>query len=81
VVFRFVDIGTTSQPVSLQTLSSLEEFEPPPSRNTGGVVPWSPPQENWNPWSNCNIDEGPLAHVSIFHIFKLFLSIFFFLKN
>ena len=55
----------TSQPVSLLTHSSLEEFEPTPSRNTGGVVPWSPPQENWNPWSNCNIDEGPLAHASL----------------
>lgn len=26
-----------------------------------GVVSWSPPQQNWNPWTGCNIDEGPLA--------------------
>ena len=31
------------------------------------MVPWSPPQPNWNPWTNCNIDEGPLAYVSIVH--------------
>uniref|UniRef100_A0A8C4R7J1 RNA helicase n=1 Tax=Eptatretus burgeri TaxID=7764 RepID=A0A8C4R7J1_EPTBU len=26
-----------------------------------GVVSWSPPQINWNPWLSTNIDEGPLA--------------------
>lgn len=31
-----------------------------------GVVSWSPPQPNWNPWTGCNIDEGPLATVCIF---------------
>ncbi|XP_033728682.1 ATP-dependent RNA helicase A-like isoform X2 [Pecten maximus] len=51
----------SSQPSSLLTHTSLEEFEPALRRNTGGVVPWSPPQPNWNPWTNCNIDEGPLA--------------------
>ena len=30
-----------------------------------GVIPWSPPQVNWNPWTSCNIDEGPLANVSM----------------
>lgn len=30
-----------------------------------GVVPWSPPQPNWNPWTGCNIDEGPLATASL----------------
>ncbi|XP_076045328.1 dosage compensation regulator mle isoform X2 [Oratosquilla oratoria] len=30
-----------------------------------GIVSWSPPQQNWNPWTNCNIDEGPLAHISL----------------
>lgn len=33
-------------------------------RITSGVIPWSPPQVNWNPWTSCNIDEGPLANVS-----------------
>lgn len=30
-----------------------------------GVVSWSPPQQNWNPWTGCNIDEGPLAVMSL----------------
>lgn len=31
----------------------------------GGVIPWSPPQQNWNPWTSCNIDEGPLSQMSL----------------
>nr|KAG5703072.1 hypothetical protein BaRGS_016233 [Batillaria attramentaria]KAG5706592.1 hypothetical protein BaRGS_005662 [Batillaria attramentaria] len=50
---------------SLLPKETLEEFEPAPKRNTPGVVPWSPPQPNWNTWVNCNIDEGPLASVSL----------------
>ncbi len=30
-----------------------------------GVVSWSPPQPNWNPWLGCNIDEGPLASANM----------------
>lgn len=30
-----------------------------------GVVSWSPPQQNWNPWTGCNIDEGPLAIMTL----------------
>ncbi|XP_071097710.1 ATP-dependent RNA helicase A-like [Haliotis cracherodii] len=52
-------------PVSLLSHVSLDEFEPAPKRSTPGVVPWSPPQSNWNPWTNCNIDEGPLAMASL----------------
>lgn len=52
------------QPVSLVNHAVLDEFEPAPRHTAGGVVPWSPPQPNWNPWTNCNIDEGPLAYVS-----------------
>ncbi|XP_046383681.1 dosage compensation regulator [Ischnura elegans] len=47
-------------PVSLLSDHVIEEFQlskPQPA----AVVPWSPPQPNWNPWKNCNIDEGPLA--------------------
>ncbi|XP_078490643.1 ATP-dependent RNA helicase A isoform X1 [Ciona intestinalis] len=33
-------------------------------RCVAGVIPWSPPQVNWNPWTSCNIDEGPLANCS-----------------
>ncbi|XP_064617044.1 LOW QUALITY PROTEIN: ATP-dependent RNA helicase A-like [Liolophura sinensis] len=48
------------EPISLLTDFSLEEFEPKRPQPSG-VVSWSPPAPNWNPWANCNIDEGPLA--------------------
>lgn len=50
--------------VSLINKTLLDEFEPG-IRRQGGVVPWAPPQQNWNPWSNCNIDEGPLAYATL----------------
>ena len=40
-----------------------------------GVIPWSPPQVNWNPWTSCNIDEGPLANVRL--LISLLMSNFF----
>lgn len=45
-------------------IGKLAHFEPSQRRNHVGVVPWSPPQSNWNPWTSSNIDEGPLAYVS-----------------
>ncbi|XP_014216222.1 dosage compensation regulator [Copidosoma floridanum] len=50
----------TSPAISLVTDHVLDDFissKPQPA----GVVSWSPPQQNWNPWTGCNIDEGPLA--------------------
>lgn len=59
------DCGTPSAPgISLVTEHVLDDFissVPQPA----GVVSWSPPQENWNPWTGCNIDEGPLATMSL----------------
>ena len=52
-----------SSPVSL-VQGKLASFEPAQRQSTAGVVPWSPPQVNWNPWTSSNIDEGPLAFVS-----------------
>ncbi|XP_033206508.1 dosage compensation regulator mle isoform X1 [Bombus vancouverensis nearcticus] len=49
---------------SLLTNQVLDDFissAPQPA----GVVSWSPPQQNWNPWTGCNIDEGPLAVMSL----------------
>ena len=51
---------SSGQAISLVTDHVLEDFissKPQPA----GVVSWSPPQPNWNPWTGCNIDEGPLA--------------------
>ncbi|KYN19949.1 PREDICTED: dosage compensation regulator isoform X1 [Trachymyrmex cornetzi] len=56
------DTSTTG--VSLLTNQVLDDFissVPQPA----GVVSWSPPQPNWNPWTGCNIDEGPLATTSL----------------
>ncbi|XP_032690956.1 dosage compensation regulator isoform X2 [Odontomachus brunneus] len=50
--------------ISLLTNQVLDDFKssvPQPA----GVVSWSPPQPNWNPWTGCNIDEGPLATTSL----------------
>ena len=60
--------GSSDEPASLVVQQQLQEFdesEPRPSRP--GVVSWSPPQPNWNPWLGCNIDEGPLATVNYNH--------------
>nr|XP_034195568.1 dosage compensation regulator isoform X1 [Osmia lignaria] len=50
--------------VSLLTNQVLDDFissVPQPA----GVVSWSPPQQNWDPWTGCNIDEGPLAAMTL----------------
>lgn len=53
-----------SQPVSLLCDRVLDNF-PDSVPSTAGVVSWSPPQPNWSPWTNCNIDEGPLASATL----------------
>ncbi|XP_054727582.1 dosage compensation regulator isoform X2 [Anastrepha obliqua] len=35
------------------------------SQMQGTVIPWAPPQPNWNAWNACNIDEGYLATASL----------------
>ncbi|NWR51438.1 DHX9 helicase, partial [Regulus satrapa] len=52
-----------SNPVLLN-VGKLAHFEPSQRQSHMGVVPWSPPHSNWNPWTGCNIDEGPLANLS-----------------
>ncbi|KFO75597.1 ATP-dependent RNA helicase A, partial [Cuculus canorus] len=52
-----------SNPV-LINVGKLAHFEPSQRQNHAGVVPWSPPYANWNPWTSCNIDEGPLANLT-----------------
>ncbi|XP_036891151.1 ATP-dependent RNA helicase A isoform X1 [Sturnira hondurensis] len=52
-----------SVPVLL-SVRKLAHFEPSQRQNQMGVVPWSPPQSNWNPWTSSNIDEGPLAYAT-----------------
>ncbi|XP_030352114.1 ATP-dependent RNA helicase A isoform X5 [Strigops habroptila] len=52
-----------SNPV-LINVGKLAHFEPSQRQSHSGVVPWSPPHSNWNPWTSCNIDEGPLANLT-----------------
>ncbi|XP_026754457.2 dosage compensation regulator isoform X2 [Galleria mellonella] len=47
--------------LQLDRVKAMREARPAPS----GVVSWSPPQSNWNAWTGCNIDEGPLATTSL----------------
>ena len=44
---------------------NLESMLPPSTMSKAGVVTWSPPTPNWNPWRGANIDEGPLASASM----------------
>ncbi|XP_061201667.1 ATP-dependent RNA helicase A isoform X6 [Neopsephotus bourkii] len=53
----------SSNPV-LINVGKLAHFEPSQRQSHLGVVPWSPPHSNWNPWTSCNIDEGPLANLT-----------------
>ncbi|NXG85533.1 DHX9 helicase, partial [Stercorarius parasiticus] len=52
-----------SNPVVIN-VGKLAHFEPSQRQSHIGVVPWSPPHSNWNPWTSCNIDEGPLANLT-----------------
>jgi len=56
-----IEPETTISLISNQVLAEFNETKP--IRLTG-VIPWSPPQPNWNTWLAINIDEGPLATVS-----------------
>ncbi|XP_063606453.1 ATP-dependent RNA helicase A-like isoform X2 [Penaeus indicus] len=60
------NLSDPSHPQSLLPDVKPSEFqasEAPPV--TSGVVSWSPPKPNWNTWTGCNIDEGPLATVNL----------------
>ncbi|KAK0088841.1 hypothetical protein PV325_010438 [Microctonus aethiopoides] len=52
--------SVSSPGISLVTNHVLDDFISSVPQ-AAGVVSWSPPQSNWNPWIGCNIDEGPLA--------------------
>jgi hypothetical protein len=59
-----LQFGTPEEPANLIIQQVMEEFQESERRNmSAGVISWSPPQPNWNPWMSCNIDEGPLATV------------------
>ena len=49
-----------SEPLSLMTHVNLDALLPESRPSEAGVVSWSPPAPNWNPWTGANIDEGKL---------------------
>lgn len=56
--------GDQNNSISLMIQSNEPRSNPRPPQ-PGAVIPWSPPQPNWNPWLACNIDEGYLATASL----------------
>ena len=46
-------------------MSRLGQLLPPSTAQQPGIVSWSPPSPNWNPWAGANIDEGPLAMATL----------------
>ena len=72
IMFQTGDGAPTSLLIPLDKGVRDESFKP----NSFGTVSWAPPQPNWNPWSSCNIDDGPLAVVSWRH--NLLISYYWF---
>lgn len=59
-------VATNDTRIPLQTDQKLEEF--PVSEyvaSSSGLVAFAPPSQNWNPWRGINIDEAPLATMSL----------------
>lgn len=58
----------------------IADFEPRP-RQSAQLISWCPPLENWNPWTACNIDEGPEVRISLcvfifdHRIFQLWITL------
>ena len=57
--------GEGSEPFSLIPPVKFDHLLPHTKPQQAGIVSWSPPQQNWNPWIGANIDEGPLASASL----------------
>lgn len=55
---------SSEQGISIINSTVLDEFISTKTQSAG-VVPWAPPLQNWNTWTGCNIDEGPLAQLSL----------------
>ncbi|XP_058120720.1 dosage compensation regulator [Anopheles ziemanni] len=55
------------EPISLLHPSDDVHYKPQTMNlhQPSSVIPWSPPQPNWNPWLACNIDEGYLATATL----------------
>lgn len=64
-----------TEPISLlQPTKETKFYAGNKPQETGSVIPWSPPQPNWNPWSSCNIDDGYLATATLEHLSEDLMS-------
>ncbi|PIC45573.1 hypothetical protein B9Z55_005547 [Caenorhabditis nigoni] len=57
-------VSSSESPSSLLTDAKLAQF-PNSEACTGSNISWAPPLQNWNPWRAANIDEPPLAFMSM----------------
>ncbi|KAH8389920.1 hypothetical protein KR200_003975 [Drosophila serrata] len=64
---RNIKVEQDGAPISLiVTGNRVDPMQPAcEKRQESTVIPWAPPQPNWNAWHACNIDEGELATTSI----------------
>ncbi|KAJ1362716.1 hypothetical protein KIN20_022375 [Parelaphostrongylus tenuis] len=61
------DNPTQERPKSLLTNCKLDQF-PDSEAMPPGNISWAPPMQNWNAWRASNIDEPPLAFMSLSEI-------------
>uniref|UniRef100_A0A158P5Q9 RNA helicase n=1 Tax=Angiostrongylus cantonensis TaxID=6313 RepID=A0A158P5Q9_ANGCA len=64
VSFTEEDNPTQERPKSLLTNCKLDQF-PDSKAAPPGNISWAPPMQNWNAWRASNIDEPPLAFMSL----------------
>ncbi|VDM53399.1 unnamed protein product [Angiostrongylus costaricensis] len=64
VSFTEEDNPTQERPKSLLTNCKLDQF-PDSEATPPGNISWAPPMQNWNAWRASNIDEPPLAFMSL----------------
>jgi ATP-dependent RNA helicase A len=62
--------STGEESVSLLTDCSLEHLLPETTALEAGIVSWSPPNPNWNPWKGANIDEGENGAYRTYYAFN-----------
>ncbi|VDM47956.1 unnamed protein product [Toxocara canis] len=65
-ISEVTDFGCASraEPVSLLIQQKLDQFDVS-EPSSGCVISWSPALQNWNPWKASNIDEAPLAFMTL----------------
>uniref|UniRef100_A0A0R3RM44 RNA helicase n=1 Tax=Elaeophora elaphi TaxID=1147741 RepID=A0A0R3RM44_9BILA len=56
--------SSASKPVSLLISQKLSQFKPS-QPVSDGFITWCPALQNWDPWKSSNIDEAPLAFMSL----------------